>query len=116
MVAFCVQAFAWTKGSPPEKGMIYLNVGHTGLHEEALARWIFANGVRAVHLIHDLIPITHPQFCRAGEAQKHVDRMRNALQSATGVIGNSQATLDELGAFASSIQLPMPMNLSAWIS
>ncbi|HET6941610.1 MAG TPA: glycosyltransferase family 1 protein [Sphingomicrobium sp.] len=96
--------------------MIYLNAGHTGLHEPALKDWISKNEVRAVHLIHDLIPITRPQFCRPGEAKKHSDRMRHALESATGIIGNSQDTLDELATFASSVQLAMPASVAAWIS
>jgi len=116
MVALGVRALARARRSPPQRGMIYLNVGHTGLHEIALTRWISANGVRAVHFIHDLIPITHPQFCRAGESQKHSDRIRNALKSATGIIGNSQATLDELATFASGMELSVPPSLVAWIS
>lgn len=115
LIAFALRALARTKRKPPQRGMIYLNVGHTGLHDSALTTWISTYGVRAVHLVHDLIPITHPQFCRAGEAQKHADRMRNALKSATAIIGNSQTTLDDLATFASSTGHPMPPNISAWL-
>jgi glycosyltransferase involved in cell wall biosynthesis len=102
--------------SAPRLGMIYLNVGHTGLHDRALPAWIEANGVRAVYLIHDLIPITHPQFCRDGEAEKHRLRMENALASATAIIGNSKATLAELAKFASERGRVMPPAYTAWIS
>lgn len=102
--------------SPPRHGMIYLNVGHTGLDAMALTRWISAHQVKAAYLIHDLIPITHPQFCRDGEAAKHSARMENALASAAGIIANSQATLDELEAFASRRGLAMPPGTAAWIS
>ena len=95
--------------------MIYLNVGHTGLHEPALAPWIATHGLRAVYFIHDLIPITHPEFCRAGEALKHEARMRNALASATGIIGNSQTTLNDLYNFASERTLRLPSTICAWI-
>jgi len=96
--------------------MTYLNVGHTGLDNEALPAWISKHGLRAVHLIHDIIPISNPEFCRPGEAAKHRKRMTIALRSATGIIGNSQATLDELKDFAESQSLQMPRNIAAWIS
>lgn len=98
------------------KGAIYLNIGHTGLDEPSLPGWVQRNGLRAVFLVHDLIPITHPEFCRSGEAEKHRARMRNVLLCAAGIIGNSQATLDELHAFAKLEQLPVPPFVPAWIS
>lgn len=116
LIALAMRAAARTRGKPPRRGMIYLNVGHTGLHDSTLTTWISKNGLMAIHLVHDLIPITHPQFCRDGEARKHTDRMRNALESATGIIGNSQATLDDLAIFACTIGCPMPPILPAWIS
>jgi glycosyltransferase involved in cell wall biosynthesis len=42
--------------------------------------------------------------------------MRNVLVSAVGLIGNSQATLDDLAAFAEIQGLPMPPSIAAWIS
>lgn len=101
--------------SPPSRAMFYLNVGHTGLHEPALAAWIQEHDLRAIYLIHDLIPVTHPQFCRPGEAEKHALRIKNALVSASGIIGNSQSTLDELAAFAASCALPTPPHVAAGI-
>ena len=98
------------------QGMIYLNVGHTGLHEPGLPAWIRVKALRAIYLIHDLIPITHPEFCRPGEAQKHRDRIRNALTSASGIICNSQATVDELEEFAQAENLQMPVTVASWIS
>jgi glycosyltransferase involved in cell wall biosynthesis len=67
-----------------------------------------------VYLVHDLIPITNPEFCRAGEADRHRERMRSVLTTATGVIGNSKATLDELTAFAKAEAMPQPPALVAW--
>jgi glycosyltransferase involved in cell wall biosynthesis len=111
-------AAAWSRArrKPPRAGMIYLNVGHTGLQEPGLIAWISANDVRAVYLLHDLIPITHPQFCRDGEDAKHESRVRNALSSAAGIISNSQATLDELARFACHCSMEMPSTVVAWIA
>lgn len=100
----------------PKKGMTYLNVGHTGLDDAALPAWISSNGAKAVYLIHDMIPLTHPEFCRAGEATKHRRRMRHALASATGIIANSQATLEEVRQFAAEKALPLPRSTVAWLS
>jgi glycosyltransferase involved in cell wall biosynthesis len=94
-------------------GRLYLNVGHTGLEEEAFLRWTRTANVRSVHLVHDLIPITHPEYCRAGEAARHVQRMRHMLASATGIIANSHATLNSLAEFAVREHLPMAPALPA---
>ena len=104
-----------SRRAPLRPGMIYLNVGHTGLDEPSLVDWIARHQIKAVYLIHDLIPITHPEFCRAGEGEKHRRRMLNVLSSATGVIGNSQATIDDLAAFAVEVHRPMPASVAAWL-
>lgn len=116
LVAALARALPRLSRSAPQREMIYLNVGHTGLHDPALGEWVEANRCRAVYLIHDLIPITHPQFCREGEAARHEARMRNALRSASRIIGNSKATLDELTIFASNQMLAMPPAIPAFIS
>ena len=90
------------------RGKLYLNVGHTGLDEESLTNWLRRTKLRPVYLAHDLIPITHPHYCRAGEAGRHTKRMRHLLESADGVIANSQHTLDQLAQFAIDQNLPLP--------
>jgi glycosyltransferase involved in cell wall biosynthesis len=97
------------------RGRIYLNIGHTGLDSPGFRDWVERSNVKPVYLVHDLIPITHPQFCRAGEADRHRARMRTVLTTAAGVIANSQATLDELSAFAAAERLPYPAALTAWL-
>lgn len=97
-------------------GTLYFNVGHTGLNEPTLGRWIARRRLRAVHLVHDLIPITHPEYCRVGEEAKHRERMNQVLASASGIIGNSQATLDELAGYAAGQHQVLPPTLPAWIS
>jgi len=94
---------------------LYLNIGHTGLDAPGFRDWVRTADVRPVYLVHDLIPITHPEYCRAGEAERHHGRMRTVLETAAGVIGNSQATLDELTYFAASEDLATPPSLAAWL-
>jgi len=102
-----------TGKAPPGRGRLYLNVGHTALQDESYLKWTRAADVRPVYMIHDLIPITHPEYCRAGEAERHVQRVRNMLASAVGIIGNSQATLDSLAAFAAKESEPTPSMIAA---
>ena len=97
------------------RGRFYLNVGHTGLNSPGFRQWVEAADVRPIYLVHDLIPITHPEFCREGEEGKHRDRMITALTTGVGIIGNSQATLDELAEFATEQSLEMPPSLAAWL-
>lgn len=108
-------ALATARAAPPRGGMTYLNVGHTGLDEPKLVAWIRKHQVRAIHLVHDLIPLTHPQYCRPGEAARHERRMSNALASASGVIANSRDTLYELTRFAASQGMDMPPSVVAWL-
>jgi glycosyltransferase involved in cell wall biosynthesis len=93
---------------------IYLNVGHTGLDKPGHAEWIERTGVRPFYFVHDLIPLTHPEYCRPGEPEKHLRRMTALLRLGTGVIANSRETLNELAVFAGLQQaLNMPPGLVA---
>lgn len=115
-VQFAVRAFPRARGTPARQGSLYLNLGHTGLDEPLLPRWIERNRLRAVFLVHDLIPLTHPEYCRAGEEAKHRRRMQNVLASAGGLIANSRATLEDVRSFAATNGLPMPPSVVAWIA
>jgi glycosyltransferase involved in cell wall biosynthesis len=95
------------------QGAIYLNVGHTGLEAPGLAQWLHALQARAVYMVHDLIPLTHPEYCRPGEAERHGTRMEAVLRTGAAVLANSQATLDGLRAFAHQRSLPMPLAVAA---
>lgn len=81
-------------------GRLYLNVGHTGLNWPGHMDWIASSGVRPVYFVHDLIPLSHPEYCRPGEAEKHRARIQALLHSGVGVIANSRDTLNELDGFS----------------
>lgn len=98
----------------PGRGRIWLNAGHTGLNVPGLAQWVRSAAVRPVYLVHDLIPITHPNHCRAGEAARHTRRMACALATATGIVANSAHTLATLSEFAAREGLPLPPATVAW--
>jgi glycosyltransferase involved in cell wall biosynthesis len=96
-------------------GQIYLNVGHTGLNSPHIGPWLARQRLQPVFLIHDLIPITHPQYCREGEDARHKLRMETALRSARGLILNSAATKRDLADFANEHNFTMPPSLIAWL-
>jgi glycosyltransferase involved in cell wall biosynthesis len=97
------------------KNRLYLNIGHTGLNDPGFAAWVRGANVRPIYFVHDLIPITHPEYCREGEKSRHVSRMRTVLTTGAGVIGNSQATLDELATFGRASHLPSLPSRAAWL-
>lgn len=94
---------------------VYLNVGHTGLNDPGFREWAMSAAVKPVYLVHDLIPITHPEYCRAGEAPKHIDRMMTVLETASGVIANSESTLVQLREFAGAQQQELPRSIAAFL-
>jgi len=95
------------------RGRLYLNVGHTGLDDPKLREWIARSAVRPIFLIHDLIPITNPEFCRDGERDRHQARINTVLDTAAGVIGNSEATIRDLRAYADARGKPNPRAIAA---
>lgn len=98
----------------PGKGRVWLNPGHTGLDAPGVAAWCRSRDLRPVHLVHDLIPITHPQFCRDGEDERHRRRMRTVLATGRGVVVNSAQTLENLIEFARHEAMELPPVITAW--
>lgn len=96
-------------------GKIYVNVGHTGLDASGFADWLRGTGMRPVFLIHDLIPITHPQYCRDGEDRRHARRIAQALDCAAAIIVNSRDTGVALERFAEANGNPLARTVVAWL-
>lgn len=96
------------KRDPCLQGAFLFNTGHSGLEQPGYPGQLRRQGVRPLFLVHDLIPISHPEYCRAGESGRHVTRMNNVLSLAHGVIANSQATLDALKNYARKSGQLMP--------
>lgn len=101
---------------PGLDGAILFNVGHSGLEDRRYADLLRRMNVRPVLKVHDLIPITHPEFCRPGARKKHISRMRTVLELARGIITNSQTTLDALAAFAEAENMPLPPSIPALLA
>jgi len=90
-----------------ERGIL-LHTSHNGMEFQRYYRAMQRRDVRSVFMIHDLIPLTHAEYCRTGVDAAHRRRIHMALMHASGIIANSQFTLDSLKDEARAANLPMP--------
>lgn len=96
----------WTRKLP--ESSLYFNIGHTGLDDPGILTELRDRDIERVVFLHDLIPITHPEFCRPGDRDKHRQRVINTLTTASRIIVNSQYTARELAAFAAAEGITPP--------
>ncbi len=72
--------------------IVYLNVGHSNLSPRHLEAIAAEHDARAAILIHDMIPLDHPEFVVPAQAAAFERKMRVALGAADLLIANSAAT------------------------
>lgn len=102
------KAFLWRWLVPAARGDILVNTSHTGLENAHYGATLRRRGARALVMVHDLIPLTHPEYCRPREHGKHRTRMRCAASVGAAVVANSQHTLDEFNRFCRAEGLTPP--------
>jgi glycosyltransferase involved in cell wall biosynthesis len=95
-------------GSPIARGALLFNTGHSGLDAPGYGQAVVRFGLRPVYFLHDLIPVTHPEYCREGEASRHEKRMHTMLSTGRGLIANSEATDTALRQYAKAAGLSVP--------
>ncbi len=101
------------RDATPATGALYLNVTHTDFDLGRHIAWVRSGNLRPVYLLHDLIPIEHPQFTTPHKVARHNGRVRRALEAANGIIANSRATATAITAFARAEGLASPPILNA---
>ena len=84
----------------PQAGDVLINTAHLGLDNKTYAPQVRRRGLRAVYFLHDLIPITHPEYCGPRAPAAHHRRMSTILDSASAVLVNSTGTGRELEEYA----------------
>lgn len=87
-------------------GSLFLNTGHSGLDDPAYAVAVRRHRVRPVYFLHDLIPLTHPEYTRPGEHGKHVQRLTTMLETGQALVLNSRQTCTDLTEYAQARRLP----------
>lgn len=77
----------------PERGRVLLHVSPNALDRPGrIATRIARERGKLICMVHDLIPLTHPEFARPGGAARHHARMTTLARHASGIIANSKAT------------------------
>lgn len=102
------KAWVWSWLAPGTADSILFNTTTLWMdhrHYAAHLRWL---GARPVYFIHDLIPLSHPEYFRPGEKRLHGAIVRNALSIARGIIVNSLGTQAALRRHAERIGLRCP--------
>ena len=101
------------------RGTSYLNVGHANLSEKALASLSRA-GLSVTVLIHDTIPLDHPQFARPGTVEPFRARLAAVSVHASRIIHLTEATrrlteaqLALLGRVPPGLVAPIGVDLAA---
>lgn len=95
---------------PPfgDRPFFLFNTGHSGLEQSGYARQLQRYPLRPLFFLHDIIPVTYPEYCRPQEGARHRVRLDTALQLGAGIITNSAVTLDELQRYAASAGITFP--------
>ena len=97
-------------------GCFFLNTGHKGVESKEYAATLRQMGVKPIYFVHDLIPITHSEYCRPGEKKKHERRIQKMLEEGAGLIANSAYTKQEVIKFAQTRNLPVLPIAVSWLS
>jgi hypothetical protein len=108
------KAILWRWLALDVAGSFLFNTGHVGLENRFHAWALRWRGARPIVVVHDLIPITHPDYCRPGERARHVARMTCAARIACRRGGNSHHTLEVLTGFCREHGAVPPAIVAGW--
>ncbi len=82
---------------PLSANRVYVQASPHHLEKTAFVRQILkSEHAHFVNLVHDVIPLTHPEFARPNGATEHARRVETISELADGIIGNSAATIAAL--------------------
>ncbi|GAA0586879.1 glycosyltransferase family 1 protein [Craurococcus roseus] len=87
---------------------VFLLVSHRALDRAAAIAPLRRAGAAFVPFVHDLIPLSHPEYARPPQVKRHAARVATVAAMADGVVVNSAATADSLRGELASRGLPAP--------
>ncbi len=92
-------------GRATPQGTVYLNLGHVGLAVDRLLAWLPRRpDIKPVFMLHDAIPLDHPEFVTPGSRAFYERMLVNTARHARGLIVTTEsakgAILSALGAAA----------------
>jgi glycosyltransferase involved in cell wall biosynthesis len=86
----------------------FVHVSHSRLERTSAFSWLEETGRNGVFYVHDLIPLSHPEFVRPEEPERHRRRMETVLKHASLILCNSQVTARALRTFAQESNRKLP--------
>lgn len=90
-------------------GAAYLNIGQFPLWIDGYFRWLDARpDIKPIFFIHDLLPITHPEFFPPSEAKRHAGRIEVASRRAAVLLVSSEANKADLIRHIGNLGRPIP--------
>ncbi len=99
---------AYVLGWKRTGGRVLLHTGHSGLDRPDYGRQVQRKGFKPVFFLHDLIPITHPEYARPGEAEKHRMRLATMVSTGKAIVVNSRDTKQALEDYARRQEWRLP--------
>ncbi len=100
------RGIAWP--SAPSRHRLLINTGHSGLEHSSYSLQVRRRCLLPFYFAHDLIPISHPEYSRVGEDQRHARRLKTMFETGKALIVNSQATRAAFVNYAGDRSLRMP--------
>lgn len=86
----------WMRREAGQTQPLYLHTSHSNLDRPERFRWLAEADIPAIFFVHDLIPLHYPEYCRAGEADRHIRRLETIHRHARLILVNSDATRRDL--------------------
>jgi len=106
-LASCIaRGIAWpARHASPQ---ILINTGHSGLEHPSYALSVRKRHLFPLYFGHDLIPISHPEYSRAGEDHRHRRRVDTMFATGKALIVNSHVTRAAFADYARMQGLRLP--------
>ncbi len=86
----------------------YFHTSQFRLHRPQRFAWLSQPAVRSLFFLHDIIPITHEEYCRPREAPRHAQRVATMARHADVIVANSAFTRAALTAHLDDLDVPAP--------
>lgn len=91
-----------------ESGSVFFDIDsvwNSRLRRSDICPIMKANGVKLAVFVHDIIPVTHPQFAHSNTMYFFMNYIGAYLQYADIIITSTQSTLDEINKLSDELQL-----------
>lgn len=97
-------------------GAFVLKLDYHAVEDKAYLKAIKKNDFKMIYMVHDLLPISHPEFFLSGESKRHQARLDSMLKTASGILLNSYESLNQLREYALEYHHCMPSSIVAHLA